>query len=167
MRNTSENGDIDLFIIAENGRLWTTRLSVYLILKIFGFSLRRPGSQTQKDKLCLNMWMEESDMVWKNPRNIYTAHEIAQIISLVNKNKVYEKFLFKNRWILDFWLNAVRIVNCKSENSFHRISFIEKIAFKFQYSYMKNKMSREVVTPTRAIFHPLDWGKIVLAKLNI
>ena len=56
------------------------------------------------------MWLDESDMVWqRKDRNIYTAHEIAQIVPLINKDKTYEKFLSHNRWILDFWPNAVKI----------------------------------------------------------
>ena len=31
---------------------------------------------------------------------------------------------------------------------------------------MKPKITREVVTPTRAIFHPNDWGKKVLTILS-
>jgi hypothetical protein len=36
------------------------------------------------------------------------------------------------------------------------------IAFEIQYQHMKSKMTRETVTRTRALFHPHDWGKVVL-----
>jgi hypothetical protein len=126
------------------------------------------------------MWLDESDTVWsRKDRNIYTAHEIAQIIPLVNKNKSYEKFLLTNKWVLKFWPNAVKlntkILRYKDAGEKTLISSIkylmssplEKLVYQLQYLYMKPKITREVVTPTRGIFHPQDWGKIVLERLRI
>src|SRR3972149_10240994 len=115
MENSSEEGDIDLIIITKRGMLWTTRLFTYSLIRLFGIGTRKPNDLIQKDKLCLNMWLDESDLTWKkSDRNLYTAHEIAQIVPLVNKDKTYEKFLHQNKWVLDFWPNAVRIWNLES-----------------------------------------------------
>jgi hypothetical protein len=180
MSNADDKSDIDLMIITKEGMLWTTRIFAYLIICLSGIQTRRPFDHSQKDKLCLNMWFDESDLIWRSPRNIYTAHEIAQIIPMVNKNKTYEKFLAKNKWILNYWPNSVRISIWNhvlgSKNQARRTvihatlyllrSIIEKIAFNIQYLYMKNKISREVVTKTRAVFHPKDIGKTILTKLH-
>ncbi len=169
MENSSEESDIDLMVVTKKGGLWTTRLLSYFILSVMHFVLRSPNDRNQKDKLCLNVWLDENDLIWpKKDRNLYTAHEIAQIVPLVNKDGIYERFLFQNKWILNFWPNAVRIRNLKLKvkDFSQRINPIEKLAFKLQYSYMKNKISREIVTPTRAIFHPQDLGKVVLGKLR-
>jgi predicted nucleotidyltransferase len=169
MENSSEESDIDLMVITKKGTLWTTRLLSYFVLSTMQFVLRRPFDKDQKDKLCLNIWLDESALSWSiKDRNLYTAHEIAQIVPLVNKEKTYEKFLWQNKWILDYWPNSVRIKNLKLriKNSSPGINIIEKLAFELQYSYMKNKISREVVTPTRAVFHPRDWGKVVLSRLT-
>jgi predicted nucleotidyltransferase len=168
MANSSEESDIDLLIITRRGGLWTTRALAYSALWLFGIQMRRPFEKDQKDKLCLNMWMDESDLIWKNPRNVYTAHEIGQILPLVNKNQTYEKFLWKNKWILAYWPNAIKIGNWKLQigNSRGRMSPIEWIAYKIQLIYMRGKVTRETITPTRAIFHPNDWGKVVLSRLN-
>lgn len=168
MKNADKNSDIDLFIITKNETLWTTRLFVYFLLKVFNFQIRKRGNKNQKDKLCLNMWMDECNLVWKTHRNIYTAHEIAQLIPLVNKDKTYEYFLSQNKWITKYWSNAVRISNYKfKNNNFSRgISVLEKIAFKLQYLHMKDKITREIITPTRAIFHPQDMTNTVLSKLS-
>jgi predicted nucleotidyltransferase len=173
MENSAEESDLDLMIITKKGMLWTTRMFAYMVIHAFGFSARKPNDLRQKDKLCLNMWLDESDLVW-HERNLYTAHEIAQIVPIVNKNQTYERFLIKNKWIRDFWPNAVRVKNftakrvtqLKIKNSTSTTSLLENIAYRFQYSYMKNRISREVVTPTRAIFHPQDWGKVVLSRLS-
>lgn len=188
MENSTEESDIDLLIITKKETLWITRLLIYSILVICHLSFRRPFDSNQKDALCLNMWMDESDLIWKkSDRNLYTAHEIAQIVPLVNKDKIYEKFLYKNKWILNYWPSAVKIRNSKrlhhfvgrmrNKFEFSKFKYLNTvssfvfrtsnlIAFKMQYLHMKNKISREVVTPTRAIFHPRDWGKIILNRLS-
>lgn len=168
MENSSEESDIDLMIVTKNGFLWTTRALTYLMIGLFGIRIRRPNDSNQKDKLCLNIWLDGNDLIWpKKDRNLYTAHEIAQTVPLVNKNNTYEKFIYQNRWILDFWPNAVRI-NKKydTKNKELHFSVVEKLAYWFQQNHMKSKVTREVVTPTRAVFHPQDWGKIVTRRLS-
>ncbi len=178
MGNSADGGDIDLMIIVKKGALWTTRAFAYMVIHAFGFSPRKPNDLHQKDKLCLNMWLDESDLVWKkDDRNVYSAHEIGQILPLVNENRTYEKFLQKNKWILDYWPNSVKVndelrtMNHDEEpySLVHIASFIptfvEKFAFWLQYRHMKSKITRETVTPTRALFHPQDWGRMVLDRL--
>ncbi|MFI5240975.1 MAG: nucleotidyltransferase domain-containing protein [Microgenomates group bacterium] len=168
MKNADENGDIDLLVVTKKGSLWTTRAIVLTLFKLLNVPTRRFGDKNQKDKICLNMWMDESDLIWKSyDRNSYTAHEIAQIIPIVNKNKTFEHFLDKNRWILNFWPKAVRIKNSrvlKEQRSF--LHFLESFLFQLQYSYMKKKISREVVKKTRAFFHPQNWSKFVVGRLT-
>lgn len=178
MENASDESDIDLMIITKKGSLWVTRLFTYSLIRLFGLKTRKPNDNNQKDKLCLNMWLDESSLVWKE-RNIYTAHEIAQIVPLVNKNSVYERFLSKNKWILNYWPNSVKlqdtkILRYKDTRGNFLVSSIkylisnpfEQLAYQLQKSYMKRKVTREIITPTRAIFHPYDWGKVVLERLK-
>lgn len=169
MRNASKNSDIDLMMVTKNHTLWTSRLLVYGLLQISGFKLRVPNSENEKNRLCLNIWLDENDLVWeKKDRNIYTAHEIAQIVPIVNKDKTYEKLLWENKWILDFWPNVITILNSDlyTNTSQSALSFFEKVIFKIQYLHMRKRITRERVTPTRALFHPKDWGKIVAKKLS-
>ena len=175
MDNSSEDADIDLMVVTKKNTLWSTRLVFYLTTMLLGAKTRKPNDSDQKDKLCLNMWLDESDLSWsKNDQNIYTAHEISQIVPLVNKSKTYEKMLLANKWILKYWPNAVKIIKLKDEalakqNSSFLSSVhtpIENICFWIQKRYMKNKISREVVTKTRALFHPQDWGKVVIKRLT-
>ena len=170
MNNADKNSDIDLLIITKNKTLWTTRLITYLVLLIYGIKVRKPKDDDQKDKLCLNMWLDENDLVWsKKDRNMYSAHEIGQIVPLINRDEIYERLLNQNIWILDYWPNIVNIKNnfkIKTKKKTSSYLTVEKMAFKFQYMYMKNKISREVITPTRAVFHPNDWGKVVISRLT-
>ena len=167
MQNASDTSDIDLMVVARTGLLWTTRLFSYVLLKLTNIPTRKFGDKDEKDKLCLNIWLDEGALGWKN-KNVYTAHEIAQIVPLVNKNKTYEKFLFQNRWILNFWPNAVKIkkIDNLAKLDHEGAGLIEKIAFWAQRKYMSPKITRETITPKRALFHPQDWGKVVLDRLK-
>ena len=178
MNNAKKNADIDLMIITQKGTLWITRFLSLMILMKF---IRRFGERVEKDKLCLNMWFSENNLVWpKRKRNIYSAHEIAQIIPLVNKNETYEKFIWENRWIKKYWPNAVKIKRSNSKNQNNNLKFkifdrlfyvllriIEPFARTLQYLYMRKRITYETVTPERAIFHPRDMSKIVDEKLRV
>ncbi len=170
MENSNEESDIDLIIITSAGNMWTTRLFAYLLICLFRIQKRSPTDHSQKDKLCLNMWLDESDLVWsKKDRNLYTAHEVAQIVPLINKNKTYEKFLMQNKWILNFWPNSVKFENWKFNENWQmkidKFNFLEKVCYWIQKKYMEKKITREIITPTRALFHPHDWGKVVMQRL--
>lgn len=177
MENAADESDIDLMIVTKEGTLWTSRLLAYFVLRIMNYTVRKPGDKNQKDKLCLNMWLDESDLAWHpKKRNLYTAHEIAQVVPLISRDQTYEKFIQKNSWIREYWPNAVRVGNHTGmrykgknsliPNSLFPIRLFEKAAFKLQYAYMKRKITKEVVTPTRALFHPVDWSEFVLSKLQ-
>lgn len=172
MNNSNEESDIDLLLVTKKGTLWTTRLISYLLIGLFGIPFRRASKREEKNKLCLNMWLDEGDLAWpKEDRNIYTAHEIAQIKPLINKNKTFENLLWKNKWLLRYWPNSVKIGNLNlngkwnNEDGKSKQNILEKISYQFQYQFMKKKISREVITSSRAIFHPQDWGSIVLNRL--
>ena len=168
MENANEEADIDLMIITSKGTLWTTRLFTLLLLDILGIPRRKYGDRNQKNKLCLNIWLDENNLAWRK-RNMFTAHEIAQIKPLVNKEETYEKFISKNKWITDYWPNAVKVQSYPRQTNLRPslLTFFEPLTRKFQLWYMKDKVTREVITPTRALFHPVDWGDIVASKLKL
>jgi predicted nucleotidyltransferase len=169
MSNASKQSDIDLMVVVTSGYLWLTRLLVLLTLKFLGIPLRKAKETDEQDKICLNMWMDERNLEIYN-KNIFTAHELAQIIPLVNKNSTYESLLVINKWILDYWPKAVVLipkVNLRNPKSKSKpSSLIEVIVYKFQHYYMKDKITNETVTLNRAFFHPRDWSIEVVNKLN-
>ena len=106
MGNTKAESDIDLMIVTSVDTLWLTRLVAYAILGLAGFKIRRAGETNEKDKLCLNMWLDENNLIWSvKDRNMYSAHEFGQLVPLVNKNQTYEHLMHKNRWVKDYWPN--------------------------------------------------------------
>lgn len=178
MQNAGKDSDIDLMVITQRGTLWLTRLiSLISLISL----IRRVDKRDTKDKLCLNLWLDESDLIWPGgDRNLYSAHEIAQIVPLVNKNQIYERFIWENRWIQEYWPNAVKMndelrgmnYGEKQKKPLFIIlnslfSLLERLAFRLQYLYMKPKITHERVSPTRAIFHPRDLAGEVQKKLRV
>ena len=43
---------------------------------------------------------------------------------------------------------------------------VEKNCYWIQKKYMEKKITREIITKTRALFHPQDWGKVVMSRLS-
>lgn len=169
MGNADEESDIDLMVITKKDTLWITRLICLFALKAFGFDLRRFGQRNEKDKLCLNIWLDETDLVWdKRRHNAYTAHEIAQAKPLISKDGTFDRFLVENSWVKDYWPNAAQtrggVKESGEKGSF--LGMFENLARKLQFKYMESKRTREVVTKKRALFHPVDWSEIVLHKIQ-
>ncbi len=173
MRNADIDSDIDLMIVTKSGFLWTTRIFVYLFLFAFGFPFRRFGSREVKDKLCLNIWLDEGKLVW-HKKNIFTAHEVLQIVPLLNRNFTYEQFLSANLWAFDYWPNAAdkrklkwtAFLKLKIDFFSYIWAPFELLAFLLQRLYMLGKIGRETVSLDRAIFHPIDLSDRILQKLH-
>jgi len=169
MLNAKGDSDIDLMIVTKKGKLWSTRFISLLSLTVFGFKVRRFKEKEEKNKLCINIWLDESNLSWPSPdRNFYTAHEIAQIIPIFDKDNTYQNLLNKNIWIKDYWPSAVKIKKLK-RIKYTKLNLLEKsfelFLFKIQKIYMNNKRTREVVSKNRAIFHPIDRSNNTLMKL--
>jgi cytidyltransferase-like protein len=168
MNNSDEFDDIDLMIITKSNRLWLTRFLAYGFLDLF--SLRRKPNQTNlKDKLCLNLFLDESALVIPASRhNLYTAHEVAQIKPLFDRGDTYQKFLNTNQWVTKFLPHSLKPKSLTTPSSPIKTKpfILETIAFKFQHWYMKPKLTREKVSLHSAFFHPRPTGKIVLAKYH-
>ena len=171
MRNSEEDDDIDFLIITSKNRLWLTRILALLLIEVLG-KRRKPDDPNVKDKICPNIFLDENHLALpKKERNLFTAHEICQMKVLWEKDNTYKKFLWENRWVKEFLPNAIpnfkfKIVSCKF--SFKILNFVfdflEKLAFKIQFAYMRPKMTKEKVAEGFAFFHPKDVSRRVLEK---
>src|SRR3990167_5070258 len=71
MNNAKQDSDIDLMIITSPNTLWFYRLMSLLLLDIYGIKRRKAGDRQQKNKVCINIWLDELDLSWpKSKRNI-------------------------------------------------------------------------------------------------
>lgn len=171
MLNASADDDIDMFIITRKNMLWTTRLLVTFITKILGIK-RDYKSRKNKDKLCLNMFLDEKEMELSE-KNLYTAHEIVQMKILYDEHKVFESFMNKNLWIMEFFpkLFVAKRTSRRIKKWFEFMFFSENLlrvvnfsAFIIQYIYMRKKITNEKISLGRAFFHPNNIGKFILSE---
>lgn len=167
MKNGDEDSDIDLFIIAFHHSVWTTRFITWVALLILG--KRRKRNTSGKNDICLNMIMDRNNLLFSYARqDIYTAHEIVQVLPIVNKYKTYELFLQKNKWVLHYMANSFEEKKQEDELPMWLEIFLfiliplEKILENIQIWYMKQHKTIEQTTSDFIAFHPIDYrGTIV------
>lgn len=105
MENADKDDDIDLLIITGAKRLWLTRLLTIFLTELVT-KRRRPQDKDVKDKICLNMFLDEEHLVLpKNEQSLFTAHEVCQLKVLWQKDNIYQKFLKENQWCNNFLPN--------------------------------------------------------------
>lgn len=105
MENVKDDDDIDFLIISAKKRLWLTRLLTVLLIELVA-KRRRPDDKKFKDKICLNMFLDEGRLTLpENERNLFSSHEICQLKVLWQKKGVYKKFISKNRWLKKYLAN--------------------------------------------------------------
>ena len=172
MMDAQEDDDIDFLIITQRDKVWTARFLTVLLLEVLG-RRRRPKSKRIKDKICLNLFLDEAHLQFeKNRQDLYTAHEILQMKPLTGKENTYQRFLKTNVWIRDFLPNAFREkigmrrqgLEVFPKKRLSKGIFIEKVLASLQLWYMKKKQTTEQVKKGQLFFHPQDKRKIVLEK---
>lgn len=172
--NTLPDADIDLLIICQPHSLWLTRLLAVPLLRLF-FKSRHPHHPQDhlptssrhrhllRDALCPNLWLDTTALTLPSPkRNLYTAHEVLQIKPLINKNHTFERFILANSWTQKylataFHLTTLNFPRLNKEGRPHPsplITFLNHLAFKLQYLYMRSKITSESVSLCSAYFHP-------------
>jgi hypothetical protein len=110
MNNARPDDDIDLFILAQPGRLWLCRLLVLAVVKLAA----RRGYV-----LCPNFILS-TDRLRLSERNLFTAHEVVQMVPL-ERNHWYHAFIEANAWVADFLPNAFVGQTAEAAGSVRRI----------------------------------------------
>jgi hypothetical protein len=111
MGEADVNSDIDLFIIAKKGNLWTVRFIVTTLTSMFGVRRRNTHGLQKwtpeytartKNKFCLSFFITEEVMNFASirlePNDPYLDRWIYTLIPIVNKNHTYEHFMEAN-WV--------------------------------------------------------------------
>ncbi len=189
MKNSDKDDDIDLFVIAKKNTLWTTRLLVLFFLQMLGHRRKRTDKKFS-NKICLNMFLDESLLsLSKERQDLYTAHEVVQMIPVFERENTYGKFIESNLWVKKYLPNFKRRTNqsrtpaCQSlalagrqnhtESIFNVVlcqvlfpSVVEALARKIQLHSIKKHQTIETVSDTLLAFHPLDYKKRILKMYN-
>ncbi len=179
MNNAGTGDDIDLFVIARRNRIFTARFWLVTLAVLFG--QKRPKNAPKShitDKLCLNMFFDESDLsVPKYKRNYYVAHEVLQMKPILDKNGTYSMFLQANSWVFRSFPNAKDTVNAGRRGAPHSphistLSPVKRLVYflgdLFEYALKTLQLwkinkgkTTEIVTNTQLWFFPDDFEKKV------
>jgi hypothetical protein len=101
LHNTRPESDLDFFIIAKAGRIWTARLGLLIASQILG--RRRTHWEPQApDKVCLNHYITDDHLLMPQPvRNMFTAVAYTRFIPVFNHGSLVD-FQWANRG----WMHA-------------------------------------------------------------
>ena len=197
MNNADENDDIDLFIVTAGGRLWLTRLLVTALVELMG-KRRQPFPKYKihntkyiiQDLICLNMFVDEDHLaIPLSERNLYTAHEVAQMKMLWDRDGMYQRFLVANSWVGDYLPNTLpailneapvilnEVKNLRDPSSASQriqddkvgqigkfMNWFEKALRVLQLKYMSRRRTTEKISPGRILFHPEEKGEWVMRE---
>ena len=118
-----EESDIDLFIVAEKGRLFMVRALVTLILQLRG--VRRHGAKVA-GRFCLSFFVDEEFLNLEKiaiENDIYLAYWIRTIVPIIDDG-VYRKFVDENTWIDKFFAEDISL---NDESKIDEKSLVKKI----------------------------------------
>lgn len=167
MQNAVENDDIDLFVITSDGGIWTSRLLMILLLLFLG-KYRRKDSKKVRDLFCLNMFITQKNLeIPKNMQNLYTAHEVVQLMPIFSASNTYEEFISANSWVgrfLTHYKPKRALFNRRKD--IHNFPSLEKFSKRIQLKIMKDQLGDEVISDKILAFHPFDNGRKVLDKYD-
>lgn len=167
--NAKPQDDIDLFIVTRHHTLWIVRPFFLLLLSLF-FKKRKRGDphQNLRDVFCPNLWLDESILTIE-AQNLYTAHEVLQIIPLLNKDHTYEKFITKNSWTKNYLANAYHLTTHASDFSTCRgvarrahipIKILNHFFYLLQRLYMSPYHTTEKISLHSAFLHTRDYSHL-------
>lgn len=182
--NADLDDDIDLFIISKNHLIWTTRFLATLLIGLTG-RRRFPGAKDVKNKICLNMFMDEESLaICEKDQNLFIAYEIIQLKPVFDRSNIYQKFLQENNWVEKYLPNTYgKLTLAKSEKDTSEVAkqsckellgwwrnqinifwLIENFLKSFQLWYMRKRRTSEVIKEGIIRFHPQDVKDQVLTQ---
>lgn len=175
MKNSDREDDVDLFVITKNNSSWATRAIIIFYLISVG-KYRKRGDHNVSGKFCLNMIVEEKHMKLPLHRqNLYTAHEVIQMMPIFERENTYRDFLEINKWILKFMPNSFYFPKkpfYTGDNNFLNLGILKIIflinpVFKIpQELLIKRHKTIEEVKNGFLAFHPFDYKEKVLQLYN-
>jgi len=99
IKNSDSESDIDLFIIASSGRLWTARFFVNSFLKFFRL---RPQGENAKDKFCASYFIGEENLSLSKvnlPEYFLPYYESATFLFVAGDKIITKQFFSANGWL--------------------------------------------------------------------
>src|SRR3989338_69383 len=178
MLNSEKKDDIDIFVIVKKNKIWITRFFLIAMLRFMGV-YRKRGEKVVSNKFCLNMLVDETSLkLSSNFQNLYTAHEVSQLMPIRERGGIYKKFIEANSWTSDFLPNIKeeidkREVGHHTDRLFEKlfsvvllIPFLEFFARAFQLHFINKNITSETISNNFLAFHPRDYKSEILLQYN-
>lgn len=167
MLNTDGHDDIDLMIVTESGKLWTTRFLLTIYATLLGLRRTR-NTKNIMGKLCLNLYLTPSSYVIpESRRSLYTAYELIQAVPLYDPHKTHSLLISSNSWLRSYLPNYPLPKSKNKQLTTVKRTLLETVLYLAQLFYMKSRITREYITKDSAFFHPNNPGSKVLRKIKI
>ncbi len=106
-RNAKKDSDIDFFIVAAAGRIWSVRFMATALAGMLGLRPRAGGAS--QDAVCLSFFASEDALDLRRlmiPDDIYFIYWVASLAPLFEVNGFFKKFTEANNWVRSFLPNV-------------------------------------------------------------
>ncbi len=104
--NADTEADIDLFIVARHGKIWSVRFWCVVLMKLLR---QRPTAKSTKDKICLSYFTDEDNLNLKstavNEPDIHLVYLLAQYLLIYDQDDYWQKYVQQNSWINEYLPN--------------------------------------------------------------
>ncbi len=163
--------DIDWLIVTSPKRLWLSRLFLVTLLRLTG-QYRTPKKYA--GKICPNTWLTAASLkIAKETRDVYLAHEIAQMVLLWDREGTYRRFLQDNGWVRLFLPYAFREAPLTSSSTRRDhllfpwlMNYLDTLAGRLQRLWMKRHLTTETVSDALLKFHTRDSRTWILPQFE-
>lgn len=116
--------DIDFFVVAKFGQIWTARFGIFVILKIAG-QLAKPHRHA--GKICPNHFIADRALMIRE-QDAYAARLFSKNKPIFDPDNVFPHFLQINRnWITDFGEKVPSISDKKIDLDCHETGWCGKL----------------------------------------
>lgn len=188
--NTKKDDDIDLIFITSPHTLWLVRPLVISLITLF-FRRRYPQEDHAHapNAFCPNLWLDTLSLaIPSSKQSLYTAHEVLQIVPLLDREGTYGCFIQANSWTKKYLANAyTSLTNPNNRHSgpgpgthphttpiYYLSSVVGKLLlaplnyffYLIQLLYMSPKKTTETVHLHAAFLHTADFSTRLDAHLN-
>lgn len=165
LKDASKPDDIDFLIIAQENRLYLSRLFVLLLLECFG--VRRKVGMREREtrgKICINTLLDENFLEQKN-KDLYTAHEVLQMRLCWQRQGIYSKYLVDNEWVFKYlpnWTSKHKYIKPKVKKGSGVFNYLENLAKNYQLKIMQKPQGLERIEEGGLYFYPKDYRGNIL-----
>lgn len=106
LNNTNPKSDLDVLVVVKNGRIWTARVFISLLMSILGVR-RTKFHNIAPDKVCLNHYVTDESLYIPH-QSLYNAHTYAHLVPIFLRDEsIIYAFKKENSWIRKYLYNWI------------------------------------------------------------